>query len=386
MKEIKKKVSLKFEFEFDIPTFVSDDGKKFKISNKEIRDVLKNAVESFVESEIDDKRIECEKYDVIYNFSTFPQNCENLIYDEKNPESYKHFVHEYLKKYYIDVRRAAYENRWGLDSGMGDYYIASLCDRIINFEFPLNTNYEGSVRDMILVHLLTGGNDRMYGKGSDGRRVDYLNTKEEQKNFWKWVLGSKMLGDINGKIYTRMYEHTITVAELIILKCFRDGSLDVLEWIIDTYGLDLSKDEEYHNSDKMSYICHIINILHNYDIHDTYNNDLPRRKYNYDGSLFDFESLDDYGKYEKEHLKDINERCTLTAKFIALLCNRFKTMEFRYISKDKDSGDVKEGLYVDVFEWLTSVNMISRESAFGRPSKGMYESYYDFIDEIRVYI
>lgn len=301
-----KNRKIKVLLEFEVPTYISDDSTIVELSDKNLIKHIKEAGNCLIKTELISKKEDCKILDRKFDFMKFVPNCINLIYDENNKDTYKHFVFHYLKNYYVDSFNSDHFNNGGYWEHSNYNIESKLHNQILNNKFDLSDPLSIGVRDLILIHLLSGSGVRMYGTGQRYRRVRTLNTLKEQKEFWKWVFDSKML-DLNGPIimsdrikqvinnkkasslaheYKYWFEDYKSVAELVILKCWRDGSLEVLKWISEKYKLDLYKVDKMYNVKadvdfSKSFLCRIISEIHDERIHNTYNNGVLSRLYDY---------------------------------------------------------------------------------------------------------
>lgn len=296
---------VKVVLEFKVPTYIADDNTTVELTDKELKDQLKISGENIIFKEVVSKEEDCKVLDREHEFMSFTPNCKGLIYDESNKETYKHFVHHYLKNYYVDSNNSRHYINGGHWQHFKYDIELGLHDRMLNDTLKITDSDDLNVRDLILIHLMSGDGVRMYGTGQHYRRVRELDTIEEQKEFWKWVFDSKILNpndkvimsprikqiintkgiDGNNK-YKNWFEHYQTVGQLIVNKCWRDKSLEVLKWIINEYGLDLYKVDKSHNvnadvSFSNSLLVSIIMDIHDDRIHETYNNGVLSRLYDY---------------------------------------------------------------------------------------------------------
>jgi hypothetical protein len=139
------------------------------------------------------------------------------------------------------------------------------------------------------------------------------------------------------------------IMSLIINKCWRDGEIETLKWLIDTYGIDLYKvpcsqspaDEVY-----VSFLVEVLHTIHDNRIHDAYNNGVLRRKYEYDGNP---KSGDNW---ETSSLKRFVE-------FAKYLSEKFPALPLsEKLSKDQD-----ETVYGDLEHWLRDALLVGRLSS-----------------------
>ena len=300
--------TIKIELQFKVPTYTADDGTTFELTDSELKSKLTSEGLNHIHDKVLSKKSYCKLLDRAYKFNSFNYDCSNLIYDETNKEIYEHFIHHYLKEYYVDSRNSRHSTNGG-NWGHYDYDVElGIHKNMLNHKFKLTDPTDLSVKDMILIHLMSGDGVRMYGTGMHYRRVKELKTIDEQKKFWKWIFDSKMfnpndpvvqsvrmkqifkskeaLSNCNNN-YKNWFNQYKTIAHLIINKCWRDGNLEVLKWIVDEYKLDLYEVDKLHliypeiNFSNSLYYS-IINAIHDKRIHDTYNNGILSRLYDYD--------------------------------------------------------------------------------------------------------
>lgn len=307
--EIKERVS-KVALEFTIPTYIADDGTVVELTDEDLIKKINAKALEIIKDKVLDRKGYCKKLDRKHEFMTFVPNCTDLVYDEDNKETYEHFIHYYLKNYYVDSNNSRHYTNGGNWQHFKYDVELGLHNRMLSGEFEATNPLDLGVRDLIIIHLMSGQGVRMYGTGEHYKRVRRLKNIEDQKTFWKWVFDSKMI-DPNDKVtmsprmeqvlgnkearreaheYKEWFKHYQTFGQLIVNKCWRDGSLEVLKWIVDEYNLDLVKSDELHVVDanvdfSNSLLYSIINEIHDSRIHDTYNNGILDRLYTYEKKL-----------------------------------------------------------------------------------------------------
>lgn len=335
MKTITRNLELKFNIE--IPSFVTSDGTIFTEIDSEINNDIQRAINNIV-SGIYLKKQDAEVFDKNFQFNNFKDNIEGLIYDESNPETYKHFVYHYLKNYYVDSNKSRHYTNGGhwqhslYDAGTNDLH-----DKMIKNECR-------SVKDYILLHLVSGRSVRMYGTGEAFRHVKELKTIDQQEAFWKFVLDSKML-DINESLVIsdnlqnyldtdrteikHMVQRKPSIFYLIVMKCWRDNNLQLLDQLIDTYKFDINN---FLINNKFE-LAKLIYILHDDRIHDTYNNGTTCRLETYEGNPLTIQEM-------KEHWE--NESAAQYVKFVKYIKTKFskqlKNIEyynFKYVKNER---------------------------------------------------
>ena len=352
---MKKEENLvKITLEVKTEKLISDDGTVYEVTKKELEQKAIWAIKDYIFDKVTLKKSECEDRDKVFKFNTFPYDCSKFLYNEKNQETYKHFIHHYLKNYYTDSYGSNHTYNGGVWEHF-DYNVSSfLHERMLQNELNKNDYLDLHVRDLIIIHLLSGGNVRMYGNPQYYRRVKKLKTVQEQKNFWNWVIDSGMI-DINSEVLMsetmksktksdyRWFNHnqTYTFGELIVYKCWRDGSLEVLKWLVDEKGLDLMKCSEIHHTSKISLFAKILFTLHDKRIHETYNNGVLIRKYNYDKTPLTKEEFDE--KWENKSLNNFIE-------FTKYINKRFPSLPITLDLRDDNEGDVE--VYKNVKDFM----------------------------------
>jgi hypothetical protein len=366
MKETIQKV--KIQVEIDVPTYTSDNGTIVTIHKDKLQSEAGRVLSRMVDGVVEQKE-SVLKMDRAHLFNQIESDCVGKIYDEQNKETYKEFVHHYITNYYS-----------------GHYDVDSLMYESMIDGFDDSDNWTLSVKDFILLHLCSADHTRMDGSPQNCRRVKSLKTIEEQKTFWSWVFDSKMI-DPNGKVelsdrikelntrkhvrFGSLYNIGFinqTWASLIIQKCFRDKSIETLKWIIDTYGLDLNiaKDnhsiENIHDQYKSSLLPSIIYKIHDIRIHDTYNNGVLVRNWEYDGVT---------PKKKKGFTKDHMNRLV---DFTNYLNKRFPSMDLTFQSW---VGDVI--CYDNMKELFRG--MMKPQFSY-TPNSGEQESYDELVDLI----
>jgi hypothetical protein len=297
---------VKVDLEFNVPTYIADDNTSIQLTNEDFIKILRSKGLEVIDNKILSKKSHCEKLDREHEFKSFTPNCTGLVYDENNKETYKHFINHYLGKYYVDSNNSTHYNNGSYWEHCKYDTEIGLHNRMLSGEFELTNPVDIGVKDLIIIHLMSGKGVRMYGTGQHYRRVRKLKTIEEQKDFWRFVFDSKMidpngrveisprmhqvLGDKRARSEAHEYKHWFksyqTFGQLIVSKCWRDGNLEVLKWIVDEYDLDLSRADKLHSVDAIvnfsnSLFYSIVDEIHDTRIHDTYNNEILRRLYDY---------------------------------------------------------------------------------------------------------
>ena len=230
-------------------TFTSKDNTILTLTKEDYEKVIYKAVydleykfKSNAESIISNR-------DIIYDFEMLSKPITNLLYDETNKETYPSFVHHFLKNYYVD----SYDSRHYTNGG---HWQHARYDPKRNMHSKMiNDNTQESIKDLIITHLVSGGGVRMYGNPQYYKRVIDLHTTEELKNFFKFILDSKMfnvndrfvlpdkLKKENEKDKTYVEKNSSqysTIGELLILECWRNKyNFEVLQWLVETYQLEL---------------------------------------------------------------------------------------------------------------------------------------------------
>jgi len=292
-----KKRKVKIEIEVQVPTYTANDGTKFEETDEYIIESAKDGVKRAISNIIDKKQL-CKDHDTIDKFMSFKPNCK-VLYDENNKETYINFVNHYLKKYYVDSDNSNHMINGGNWEHSQYNPLDNLDQRMIDKKLYKN---EGSVREFILMHLVSGDSVRMYGNPQSYKRVIDLNTTEELKEFFRFILDSKMF-DVNEKFVMpqgfkeskcgwwyleAVSERYSSIAELLILECWRNNqNIEVVKWLIDEYGMDLHKVNQHrilNERQNYSLFPFIVSKLHDSRIHDTYNNGVLRRLYEYEGT------------------------------------------------------------------------------------------------------
>jgi len=314
-----------------IKSFITDNGEVFNITQEE----LKQRVDAFVDNIINEHHEKSNKLgksiDTTHQFETFQVDNKVLHggYDESDKESYKHFIHKYLRDFYAD------------DDGKSYQPTNLKHERLLNGK---KHEYELDVRDSIMANNLKT-----------------IKTAEELKDLIRFMLDSKMV-DVNERImFKHKTKHSInlyntSVPAFIIKKCYHltDGKeLEVLQWVYDEYGMDLTKidteldDKSYEiwfSKNRVSLMPFIINNIYNYRIHSTYNNGLSCRKYEFDGTP-----------------KDSSERGfqNLFNKFvrvISFLVEKHPTLKYevKYVDREVEK-------FNDVYNYLKSYYLSDRD-------------------------
>lgn len=100
-----------YSCDFEIKSFVDNSGKEHTISEEEIQKLINNLKEKIQKS----NEYNGQEYinaNIIYAFDNFKVDEKVLKnYDEKNVENYRHFVYEFLRKYYREIKIS---NEWSL--------------------------------------------------------------------------------------------------------------------------------------------------------------------------------------------------------------------------------------------------------------------------------
>jgi hypothetical protein len=267
MKSKTNKISISLDKK--IKSFTADNGEVFNITQEELQQRVDAFVENIINEHHKQSTASAKRLDTIHKFETF-QVDDKVIkgkYDESDKESYNHFIHKYLRDFYVDGNRS-YDP------------LTLKHERLLNGK---KHDIELDVRDSIMANNLKP-----------------TKTAEELKDLLRFMLDSKMV-DVNERImfkYKMKYStdsYNTSVPAFIIKKCYylTDGKeLEVLQWVYDEYGMDLTKidtelDENSYEiwflNNRVSLMPFIINTIHNYRIHETYNNGISCRKYHFDG-------------------------------------------------------------------------------------------------------
>ncbi len=363
-----KKNSRKFKIELNayVATFTSDSGEVFKLTDEELSDNIKSYMYSLINTFHEESKEECKNLDIIHEFNSFKVDDNMLcVYDESNKETYKHFIHKYLKDYYVDSQNSNHGYNGGYWEHSNYNPLDKLHERMLNYK-------EIGVRDNIIMHLISADGVRMYGNPMYYKRVVDLDSSDDLKKFFKFILDSKMF-DVNDKfINSKKFkdnsylesssEDIFSIAELLILECWRNNhNLDVVKWLISKYNMDLYKIEKYYvpsvtiNDKKYSYpvvtdikksfLAHLITKLHDKRIHDTYNNGVLCRKYSYEKKLL---STDEQNlRWENDYFYNLVD----FIKYIIEVFPKLSVVDYDFKSK-------KMVEYDGISSWLTN-NLLS---------------------------
>jgi len=304
----------------NLTNYKSDNGKHFSLTQEELEDKVNSYIKDLIQKSKKSNKNRCIREDNEYQFETFQIDDAILKskYDESNKKSYNHFIHKYLRDFYQDED--------------GEYDINSkLHKRMLSGKF---LEYEFSVKETILMHLVSGNGVRYVGNEGSHRRVKKLETTEELKDFLRFILDSKMF-DVNEKyIMPEGFKKSVcdfwylesqsgkynTIGELLVLECWRNCyNIEVIEWLHNRYGMNLRAVEDTKEM-KYSIIPRIIKSV--------YRNDIINKQNDFDTNEF----------YE-------------FAKFVNYLTNKYKDLPLInrwYGIDDKVIKQAKTWLYKDV--------------------------------------
>lgn len=99
IKELKTKLSI----DINDKTFISDNGEAYGLSISDIK-YIKSRMHDMVLNLIADKKNECERQDIIFEYENFIVDESKMkLYDESNLDTYKHFVYNYFNNFYNKV-------------------------------------------------------------------------------------------------------------------------------------------------------------------------------------------------------------------------------------------------------------------------------------------
>jgi hypothetical protein len=304
--EISKR-KFKLDISKEVKTYTSDDGYSCELSDEKLTSKVTEYIDSLIKNHNEFALKKCKERDIIHKVNSFEID-ENIIkgkYDESNKETYNHFIHKYLRDYYVDSENSTHYTNGGNWEHSRYDPTTKLHERMLNGKLR---KYEGSVRDLIFIHLLSGGSVRMYGNPQYFKRVVDLNSTENLKEFFRFILDSGMF-KINeyhklpkniekGDYLYSCYSSYRSIAELLIMECWRNGhNIEVIKWLHDEYGLDLYKVDDYKiesEYEEYTLFPRLFDELHDRRIHDTYNNGVLCRKYTYEKRKLNNEKLDNW--------------------------------------------------------------------------------------------
>ncbi len=256
-----EKEEKKIELSFDVNTlkYTSKDNSVLVLTEEDYSNVIERTIEDLKSSFIKKAESTIGDRDKIYEIKNFEIHnpITELVYDENNKETYPHFVHYFLKNYYVD----SYKSRHYTNGGNWEHFAFDPTGGLL--EQMITNPEKDSVRDLIITHLVSGRGVRMYGNPQSYKRVKDLKTAEELKDFFKFILDSNFFG-VNDefvlpeklnqiKFLKSVSKKYSTFGELLILECWRNNcNFEVLKWLVETYTLKL-KDiclVTYHIVDK----------------------------------------------------------------------------------------------------------------------------------------
>ncbi len=234
--ENKSQVSI----DVNLLTYTSKDNTQFALTEDDYLKTIKQAISNLETNFITNSEKEISDKDMVYEFTSFKIHSPitELKYKESNKKTYPHFVHHFLKEYYVERYNNSFNPKKGLHVEM------------------INDSSVYSVKDLIITHLISGCGVRMVGNPENNKRVKDFKDTKELKEFFKFILDTKMF-NINDKFVLpeklkeennnwwflesmgKRYSNS-TIGELLILECWRnDFNLEVVKWLVDNYKLKL---------------------------------------------------------------------------------------------------------------------------------------------------
>jgi len=286
MKKIKKEITLTVT----LNEYISKDKTSLLVDKKGLLSLLKSTIKETEEG----SKEEIINRDNIYDFLSFKVDEEKLltIYDEQNKKTYPHFVYHFLRKFYTTSEGCQYWMNGG-NFIYSDYDPRTLLhNRMVTGELR-SYGKDYSVRDRILLHLVSAKAIRVYGIGASYKMVK-LKTHQDLIDFFDFILNSKMIemyskeslslkGEClldkefsDAKIFLKKKEFT---AVHLIYQCWRSYDLKALKYLIDSRNLDLYKLDELLKPEPLGVLGIFVNLFY-YEIKSITEKNRYKKDYN----------------------------------------------------------------------------------------------------------
>jgi hypothetical protein len=382
MKTTERRVKLSLERK--IKTFKSNDGSKIQLTQKEIDEAVTKFVDQMIENHNESGLKKCTSRDTVHEVHNFTID-ENVIkgtYDESNKETYNHFIHKFLRDYYNPKGHAIINKG---DWAKSKYNPTTLLhERLLSGE--LNT-YEHSVKGMILQHLVSGVGGRGIGHSESNRTITKFESETQLKEFFKFILDSGMFGindrmeipesfqrkDEDGYLLDRYLFNqcnSFTLQETFIHLCYHSNQIDVIYWLHDEYGMDLTINESnnFLNTEtkdkRVSIMARLVYSLNNNRIHEVDHNGYLDRVHDRDGNV-------------KEEFGWMTTRFFDQLEVFTFLVDKYPTLKFEMYF-----GHGEDIVHNDIYNFLEDVALANPLSS---KKYGEVESATEFLDFFKKY-